>query len=90
MDIETLKLLGSGSAQLVLAAGYIPMFILIKKLWSDRDSISEKLFAMLELQFADSTTRKELWNAQAKVIDGQTGAIKDLTREITALQRARI
>jgi hypothetical protein len=86
MDPETLKLIGSGSAQVVLAAGYVPMFWMIKVLWSDRAALSDKLMAMLALQFADADKRRDLWDAQAKVIDGQTTVIKDMTREVAGLR----
>lgn len=85
-----LKLIGNGSSQIILAAGYLPMFWLIKILWTARDTLSEKFMAMLALQFSDADKRKDLWDAQAKIIDGQTTAIKDLTREVReGLQRTR-
>lgn len=90
MDLATLQALGTGSAQVVLAAGYLPVFWLVKTLWSARDALQDKIMAMLDKQYADADKRKELWDAQAKVIDGQTAAIKDLTREVSALRdRAR-
>ncbi len=84
MDPETWKALGTASPQLILAAGYAPCFWVIRTLWTKSDGLSDKLMAMLALQFADADKRRDLWDAQAKVIDGQTSVIKDLTREVAA------
>ena len=93
MDSELIKLIGGGGSQIILTAGYIPMAWLIRVLWSDRAALGDKILAILTQQFADAEKRKDLWDAQAKVIDGQTGAIKDLTREVQAarsdIQRIR-
>jgi hypothetical protein len=53
---------------------------LIRALWKDRASLYKKLLEMLALQFADSTSRTELWNAQRGVIEGQTREIADMKR----------
>ena len=47
MDLETIKLLGSASAQLLLAAGYAPMFWLIIRLWKDRADLQKMLFELV-------------------------------------------
>ena len=33
MDAETLKLLGNGGSQMILAIGYIPVLWLVRTLW---------------------------------------------------------
>ena len=79
-----IKLIGGGGSQIILAAGYLSAIWLIKTFWARHDAISDKLMAMLALQFSDAEKRRELWDAQAKVIEGQTTTIKDLTREVAA------
>ena len=86
MDSETLKALGTGSAQFVLAAGYLPVLWLVRALWLERSALVEKFMAMLAQQYADAAQRKELWEAQARVIEGQTRSITDMTREIATLR----
>lgn len=82
MESEMLKLIGNGGSQIILAAGYIPMFWVIKALWAKCDALGDKILSMLALQYADADKRKELWDAQTKVIDGQTTVIKDQVRTI--------
>lgn len=86
VDAETLKALGTGSAQFVLAAGYLPVFWLVKTLWTARDTLQDKILAMLDKQYADADGRKTLWDAQRQVIEGQSTAIKDLSREVMSLR----
>ena len=59
---------------------------LVKALWGERTALTEKFVAMLDRQYADADKRKDLWEAQAKVIDGQTRSITDMIREITTLR----
>jgi hypothetical protein len=86
METEMLKLIGGGGSQIILAAGYIPMFWLIKILWSDRADALAKLVEMLRLQFADQDGRKELWRTQGGIIEGQTRTISDLKTEVAGLR----
>ena len=94
MDAETLKLLGNGGSQMILAIGYLPVLWLVRTLWIERTALQEKFLAMLGQQFDDAARRKELWDGQAKVIEGQTQATKDLKQEIqslrTDIQRVRV
>ncbi len=41
---------------------------------------------MLATQFDDASRRKDLWDGQAKVIEGQTQATRDLKQEIQSLR----
>ncbi len=95
MDAETLKLLGNGGSQMILVFGYLPVLWLVRALWKERGELSDKFLAMLGQQFDDASRRKDLWDGQAKVIEGQTQATRDLKQEIQSLradiqQRARV
>lgn len=87
MDTELLKLLGNGGSQLILAAGYYPVYVLIRALWDARESLQSKLVEMLAMKFADAANSKDLWSAQAKVIEDQTRTIAEQSRIISMLDR---
>ncbi len=92
METELLKLIGGGSAQLILVAGYIPLFWLVRTLWIERGEMSSKLLTMLQAQFTDQAVKKDLWDTQGKLVESQTRAIADLTRQVQILsdmQRSR-
>lgn len=82
MDAETIKLIGTGGAQIVLVAGYLPVFWLIRTLWKDRGTMQDKVLDMLAKQYDDASRRKDLWDAQGKLIDSQTRAIDALREKI--------
>jgi hypothetical protein len=68
-----------------------PLLLLLGGIWwiagdrkqviAERDKWLDKLQEMLELQFTDAANRKELWDAQAKVIADLTQTIKDMKAE---------
>lgn len=82
MDAELLKAIGSGSAQLILAAGYIPVIWLVKVLWTDRNNATDKIVEMLRLQFGDAAARKDLWDKLTQTVAEQARAINDQNKTL--------
>jgi len=87
MDAETLKLLGNGGSQMILAIGYLPVLWLVRTLWTERGAAQEKLATMLAQSYEASNTRKDLWTDLGKVVDGQSRQIEAQTREISDQKR---
>ena len=80
-----MKDLGEATAQVILAAGYVPAGIAIAILWKACTKWQEKVLEMLALKFADASNAKDLWSAQAKVIEDQTRTIHGLEKQVAGL-----
>lgn len=55
---------------------------LISKLWTARDEAEKTVVDVLKLQFADTTSRKELWDGLKQTIDANGREIADLKRVV--------
>lgn len=82
MDADTIKLIGTSGAQVILVAGYFPVFWLVRSLWKERAAAQDKILDMLSKQYDDASRRKDLWDSQGKLLDSQTRAIDALREKI--------